>query len=374
MMEDLRIVRCGSDCTIFVKGENETYLIVAVYVDDLLMMGSEKSIGEYKQKICEHLEVKFNDKLTSFLGSHLSRDITGFSISQTKKIKDLLRSMGMENCTPVRSPMVPHSYRGKGSKKEDKQNESHTPMGYRNVVGTLNHLANFTRPDLAYSVSQLSKALEKPTPTHWIACKRVLRYLRQTMEFGQKIGKTLTERKENETSEKTNDEKKEKFVVEAYADASWGDPAEKYRSVSGVVKVNGQVVSWKSKVQTCIAMSTAEAEYDALTQAVKEVRSVLFKLKELKIVCELPVKVYSDNTAAIKLSEKTGLRSRTKHVGMRLEYVREAVNSGDIEIVHIPTDRQPADVLTKALPGDLHQQHLHTLACELFGEEEACES
>ena len=194
--------------------------------------------------------------------------------------------------------------------------------------------ATTTRPDTACAVHVLARHLQRSGADHWLAAKRVLRYLKGTKDVGITFGGR-------------------DLILEGYCDADWAGDTGNRRSTTGYVfKLAGGPVSWSSKVQSCVSMCSTEAEYTALSARAQE----LVYLRRL--VCEVftgvngATVVYEDNTGATCLTKNPTHHKRTKHTDTRFHYTRERVEAGDVHVVHVPTEEQLADVLTKPLGRD----------------------
>ena len=190
------------------------------------------------------------------------------------------------------------------------------------------YLSVATRPDFAFAISHLSQFTTKYSEEHWKATKRVLRYLKKTANFG------LCYRKEPEES----------LVV--HCDAAWGNCALDRKSQSGFVTVPaGAAVSWESRKQQPVALSSTEAEYVVMSEATKE---VIYLGRLLMELLGQPVQkvMYCDNQGAISLAQNPVFHKRTKHIAIRYHFVRDAVNNNEFTIVHSPTNKMVADFLT----------------------------
>jgi hypothetical protein len=203
-----------------------------------------------------------------------------------------------------------------------------------NLVGSLLYAAITTRIDIAYAVNLVSRFMKNPGELHWKACKRVLRYLHGTKQAGLVF-------KANGLTE---------FNIEAYSDADWaGDTTDRKSTTGFVITINGNVVSWLSKKQSTVALSTAEAEYMAISATAQEVKWITQLLHELKLPLKSPVKLLCDNRAAIAISNNDVNHGRTKHIDIRHHYIRELTKNNEVEISWIDTNNQLADILTKSL-------------------------
>ena len=218
---------------------------------------------------------------------------------------------------------------------------------YRKVVGSLNHLATYTRPDLAYAISCLSRHLQNPSKDHEAAAKRVLRYLNGTLGHGLTL-----QCRSNEP------------IAFGYSDSDWAGDAGTRRSTSGYAFfVAGGLVSWKSRRQSIVTLSSTEAEYVALAEAFREaawLRGLLTELGFDKSSLE-PLLVLEDNQSTIHLTTNHANSNRTKHVDVRNHYCRQEFNLGHVDVQYVPTELQVADGFTKPLKTVKWQKFLSLL-------------
>ncbi len=197
------------------------------------------------------------------------------------------------------------------------------------------YLSVNTRPDIAYAVGNLAKFNSCPSRVHWTALKRVLRYLKGTMSYGIQY-------KKNSGS-----------CVIGFSDADWAGDVNDWKSTSGYLfQMNGGALTWKSKKQDCVALSTAEAEYVALSSAAQE--SVWFNKLSAELGCSLkePTLIYEDNQFTISMCKNPQFHGRAKHIDIRHQFVRELVTQRNIELQYSPSQEMVADMLTKSLAQD----------------------
>ena len=215
---------------------------------------------------------------------------------------------------------------------------------YRRAIGSLMYAAVATRPDISYAVSTLSQFLENPGETHWEAVERVFRYLAGTRGHALTYGG-------------------EKQELTGYTDAD-GSSQDHRRAISGhAFIIDGGAISWSSRKQELVALSTAEAEYIAATHAAKEGKWLRRLTGELFGPNEEPTTLYCDNQAAITLATTDNFHARTKHIDIRYHFIRHKVETGAFKLIYCPTDDMVADILTKALPG--WKVKVHTTALGL---------
>lgn len=324
---DIGLMRCKVDPCIYYL-PNEMFFI-AVYVDDLLCFyHCDKTISFVKSKLTNLFSMKDVGEARYCIGLKISRKGEEISLDQSLYTKKILQRFGMADCKPVNTPcdasvkLIPA--------KND--NDILKGIPYHEAVGCLLYLSQSTRPDITYAVNTLSRFNNKPTKEHWIALKRVMRYLKGTVDI------KLTFKKNSEN-------------IVGYCDADWASNIEDRRSCSGnVFMFQGAAISWNSKRQLTVALSSTEAEYMSLTSAIQEA----LWLKQLDDeLCPkntaTPLTVYCDNQSTIRLSGSDIYHARSKHIDVRYHFIRERVTNGDVDVQFKGTDAMLADVLTKGL-------------------------
>jgi hypothetical protein len=213
---------------------------------------------------------------------------------------------------------------------------------YREAIGSLMYASVATRPDITAAVSTLSQFLENPGEAHWQAAKRVFRYLSGTRDLALTYGR-------------------DRHNLLGFTDAD-GSSQEHRRAISGhAFLIDGGAVSWSSKKQELVTLSTAEAEYVAATHAAKEAIWLRRLTGALSIPNKKGTTLFCDNQAAIHLAKTDNYHARTKHIDTRYHFVRDVEARGEISLAYCPTDDMTADILTKALPGWKITRHGHAL-------------
>jgi hypothetical protein len=203
-----------------------------------------------------------------------------------------------------------------------------------------------TRPDIAHAVHYLASHMQAPTQRHMQAAERVLRYLAGTAEVGLVFGSRNGDR----VGDSRGRQAQVQVDVCAFADADWANHKGDRRSVSGwVAKLNGDPVSWSSKKQRVVALSTCEAELYAEAAAIQEVLWLRGLMEELGLNTRTGSVVYGDNQSAIAVSHNGVKSERTKHVDVKYHFVTETVENGTVKLQWVPTAQQEADIFTKAL-------------------------
>lgn len=328
VVKGYRFVQCQSDHTLFVKHFPEGKLaIIIVYVDDIILTGDhEEKIDLLKKLLTKEFEIKDLGNLKYFLGMEIARSKKGIAVSQRKYVLDLLNETGMLGCKPAETPM------DTTVKLEESDGSAPVDKGrYQRLVGKLIYLSH-TRPDIGFSISVVSQFMNNPTEKHMTAVIRILRYLKMTPGKGLFFQRT------------TNKE------IEIFSDADWAGSVTDRRSTSGYCSfVWGNLVTWRSKKQSVVARSSAEAEFRAMAQGICEGIWLNRLLEELRVPLKHPMVLYCDNQAAISIAKNPVHHDRTKHVEIDRHFIKEKIEEGVFKVSYTPTNCQTADILTKAL-------------------------
>lgn len=321
--------RSSSEPNLYIKknGGNEL-LIVCLYVDDMIYMGTNQSlIDQFKESMKKKFEMTDLGRMKYFLGLEVIQDDKGIFVSQKKYACDLLRRFQMENCQAMSTPM-------NAKEKLVKEDGSASADGvrYRSMVGGLIYLTH-TRPDISFSVGVVSRFMHNPTKHHMGAAKRILRYISGTTEYGMWYDRKSTGN------------------LSGYSDSDWAGCYEDMKSTSGYLFCLGlSPVSWKSKKQPTVALSSTEAEYVAVCTAACQGVWLSRILKDVGKQQEGSVVIKCDNKSTIAMCKNPMYHGRSKHIDIKLHFIRELVTNNTIELEYVPTADQKADILTKALP------------------------
>lgn len=334
----------SSEC-LFALRRGKNKVILLSYVDDLALFGDEGLIIWVKEKLKSLFKITDLGKSKYFLGVAIVENAENITLTQAPMIEKLLEAVNMSTCKPAKTPLplshVLYECRTAPTPAEIKEMVN---VPYQEVLGSLLYLSTRTRPDISTAVSMLGKFSSAPAPRHWKAMKQVVRYLQGTKQVGLVFKKGCD------------------GTLEAWSDADWARDQDKRRSRSGIVlTIGGNPVSWTSKLQPSVALSTCEAEFYALSECVREVNWVRQVLKELGFDTEEPTCVYQDNLGTIRWTDEVqGLR-KVKHVGIRYHSVKETVEHQSVQVLYTPSQENKADSLTKALVGSSFEKHCQLL-------------
>ena len=286
-----------------VEGKSVT-MIVGVYVDDTIIMSNDNdTLLEEKKRIGDRFEMEDRGEVHFILGMEVKRDRKNrkMTICQTSYLQEVLARFGMEDCKPVSTPMEA----GKVFTSLSDNKNAIDVKKYQAVIGSLNYAAVATRPDISTAVGKLSQFMRNPGADHWSGVKRILRYLKGTIDHGL----TFT----------ASDE----FILHGFSDADWAGCTESRKSTSGYAFFIGNcIVSWASKKQSIVALSSTEAEYVALCSAAQETVWLRNLLADVGFQQSTPTCVKEDNQGAMCLAKNPKNHNRTKHIDIKFHYTR----------------------------------------------------
>lgn len=344
VLSDMSFKKSVADNGIFIGNYQGHKIYLAMYVDDIVMASTSiTAVENVKAKLNSEFDMKDLGALRHILGIEIEYDREKglMKLSQRKYAETVLKKFNMTFCKGVGTPLEANVILRNPGEEHTVEN-----IPYREFVGSVMYLMLGTRPDLAFAIGLLSQFSERHSSDHWKACKRVLRYIQNTKNHF-----LLYQTNENST-------------LRIYSDASWGNTQFR-KSISGFASFYGNcLVSWSSRKQNCVALSTTEAELIALTEAVKEGQWLSKLLTDLISTNMKPFKVYVDNQSTIMLSKMEGGHGKSKHISIRYFYVQDCVDQNEVKIEYCPTDSMTADILTKALPRIKHWTFMEHLGLQ----------
>ncbi|KAL0745047.1 hypothetical protein Bca101_100892 [Brassica carinata] len=318
------------DHTLFTLVTPSGIIVILVYVDDLIITGSDKAgIKATKEFLKSVFDIKDLGEMKYFLGIEICRSKEGLFMSQRKYTLDLLKGAGAYGGKTARMPME-DGYKVPREGEIEDSKPFHDPKLYRKLVGKLIYLT-ITRPDICFAVNQVSQHMQLPKEHHWHMVERLLMYLNGSPDQGVWMGC-------NGSTE-----------VVGYCDADWaGDRADRRSTTGYCTFIGGNLVTWKSKKQKVVSCSSAEAEYRAMLKLTNELVWIKGILKHLEIDQATPMTMHCDNQAAIHIASNSVFHERTKHIEVDCHKVRQMIILGVILPCYTRSEDQLADVFTKA--------------------------
>ncbi|KAK8571246.1 hypothetical protein V6N13_103375 [Hibiscus sabdariffa] len=312
------------------KNEDGDIMIVYLYVDDMIFTGNNPGMfHDFKKAMTKEFEMTDIGEMSYFLGVEVKQTEEGIFLSQKKYAKQILNKFRMKDCKPVATPAET------GMKLSvDSTREPMNPTLFKSIVGSLRYLT-ITRPDITYVVGFVSRFMENLKQDHWIVAKRILRYVKVTLDHGLFY-------KYSQNS---------KLV--GYSNSDYGGDIDDRKSNFGCLfHIGSTAFSWSSKKQQMVALSTCEAEY--IADAACTCQAIWLKniLDELNFAQEGPTTIYVDNKSTISLAKNLVSHSRSKHIDTKYHFIWEQVKNKNVELVYCKIEDQLADIFMKSLKAD----------------------
>ena len=322
-------------CVYFKKNDKEVYVYMLLYVDDILIASTDKAeVQKLKAVLGKEFDMKDLGDAKKILGTEITRDrVKGeLSVSLEEYLWKVLGKFEMDQCKSVATPLGGHfSLKAATNKELQDQEEYMKKVPYQNAVGSVMYSMVGTRPDLGYAVGVISRFMSRPVKEHWQAVKWVLRYIKGSVDI------------------KLSFKRKGNFVVRGYCDSDYGGDLDHAKSTIGMVfTAGGSPVSWRSSLQKVIVLSTTEAEYIALSEAVKEDVWLKRFAEELGFPQDT-VEIFCGSQSAIALSKNAVFHERTKHMATKYHFIRDLIKVGEVQVLKIATTNNPSDIFTKVL-------------------------
>lgn len=334
-----QFIKSKSDPCLYLKKLSESNIYLLLYVDDIIIVSDNKrEINDLKVKLQNKFEMQDMRKLKNFLGINIKFDEKGMYLCQKSYIESILRRFNLSNCKPMKTPMEVGVFEiNECTDTENKSSEENWPI--RELIGALMYLMLATRPDIAFAVNLCSRFQSKPSQLLWQKLKRILRYLQGTVEY-----KLFYPNDDNN-------------LLVGYADADWAGDLEGRKSTTGYLfKIVGCVVSWTTRKQSTVALSSTDAEFAALCEAAKEGVWLVSLLEDLSFQ-KTVFTIFEDNQSCMRLTIKFE-HKRLKHVDVKFNYIKDLITDNVLKVMYVDTNNQGADVLTKSLSCNLFSKHV----------------
>ncbi|KAM1263711.1 hypothetical protein ACFX2G_029302 [Malus domestica] len=339
-----------SDNCIYMKVSGSSFIILILYVDDILLATNSQSLlSETKSFLQRNFEMKDLGEATYVLGIEIKRDRRRglLGLSQRGYIEKVLKRFNMSSCGTTEVPI------SKGEKlsklqcpKNDLERKIMEDKPYASLVGSLMYAQVCTRPDLAFIISVLGRLQSNAGEAHWNAAKRVLRYLQRTKAHMLVFRRT------------------DELVLEGYSDSDFAGCLDDLKSTSGYVFLMAcGAVSWKSVKQDTMAASTMVAEYLSCCETVNQAVWLKNFIMGLKVIDSIarPIQIYCDNNAAIFFSKNNKRSAATRNLDIKYLIAREKVVAGLVKIDYLETGSMIADPMNKAVPNAVFKKHVMSM-------------
>lgn len=334
-LKSFGLVASKADPCVFIARMDGKIIILAIFTDDgLIAVSDESDATKLDFALRQKFHVKFND-LNYFLGLQIGTNDDGsICMHQEGYARKVLNKFKMDDCNPVHVPFDPNTMVKFSDHTQEVMPARNVP--YRELIGSLMYLAIATRPDISFALSYLSQHLENPSVAHWNALKRMLKYIKGTSNYGIKFNANSN------------------VQLNVYSDADFAGDVETRVSRTGFVHMIGTApISWCSQKQRTVSLSTAESEYIASSESVRELVWLQLLLSEIDPINTSIPTLFVDNQSALKQIKNPENHKRSKHVDVKYHFIREKFTKGFFKLQFIPSKDQTADIFTKPLAKDI---------------------
>jgi len=329
-MKELGFVGLVSDAGLFIFRNEHGFVIAVIYVDDAIFCGpNTELVKELKARFMQRWECRDLGEVTEFLRMRIIQENGRVHLDQCAYLETVLQRCGMQNAKSAATPL-PAGYMPEPA-SQDATISPELRSRYQTVIGSLLYLMLGTRPDIAFAVTKLAQFAARPTEEHLTKALYICRYLVGTknycLTYDGNTGQGLS----------------------ACTDSDWASDPDGRKSQSGYfLKMAGGAISWTSRAQRTIALSSTEAEYMALSDCSRQVVWMHTLLGELGYHLT-PIPICGDNQGSIFIASNPVTEKRSKHIDIRYHYIREVIEHKLTEVFFIDGDKNPADLLTKNL-------------------------
>ncbi|CAI7785220.1 unnamed protein product [Closterium sp. NIES-54] len=324
--------------------------MLLVYVDDILLLSESSAMIEHVE---EMLEMQFKclkmGDVKYYLGMHVERDLDKgvLRLHQRKYYEGLAEKYGLQNGGKP-ATQLPSGFTVEPCANEEVVGESNMKL-FHSMVGALNYAANHTRPDIAFATSRLASVVSRPSHEQLEAAKRLVRYVSATTSVDLEYS-DVRQRLQRGAA----DFSKGEMLLTCYTDASFNSVKADGTSIGGYVCLfGGGAMSWRSKKQNEMGLSSFETAYMALHHGAKEVVWLRRLLEEIGVCQKEPTVILCDNESAVKLAKNSCLHGLTKHIRPKWHWMRRLLDK-EVRLEIVKTHQQAADILTKRLAENEH--------------------
>ena len=352
VLQQLGLIRNAAEPNIYMTPTRDCYILV--YVDDLLFLGQQPTVDKLFTQIQQHLLLRPTGTLTpgntvSFLGRNITNKGNYYEISLPEEYTTrLLEENNMSTCNPASAPGTA-SLKSAATADHEQLLSTEEHAAFRRAVGKLQWMT-YTRPDISYSTKELARALQAPTTSDQQKLKHLLRYLQGTKEYKQVVQPTV-----KIPASATPD-------LNVYVDSDWAGCPITRRSTSGfVITLLGTTISYGSRTQATIALSSAEAELYAINTGTTEALHLRNLLMELTNTKKINIKIHTDSSAGKSMATRIGASRKAKHIELRHLFIQQLILHDIVRLIKIHTNDNPADILTKYVTAETLHRHLQSV-------------
>ena len=320
------------DYCVYTRFLDSCKVIILIWVDDIIIASNNiNELNSVKSFLNNKFKMTDLNQLLYFLGIHFEFNDGCVTMDQRMYLEKIIDRFGMNNCNPKSTPCDLNVNKLLNDCDSEVLSDGSI---YREIVGSLIYAMSNTRPDLAFIVTKLAQYMSKPTKAHLSIAKHTLKYIKGTLDYNLKFCKS-----ENSLN------------LIGYSDSDWGGSDDR-KSISGycfVLNKNGPLISWKSRKQATVSLSTCEAEYVAVTSAVRESKFLKQLYFDLSNCAGKTINLFVDNQSAINLANNPVYHQRSKHIDIKYHFIRSEVQKNTVKLLYVPSNENIADLFTKSL-------------------------
>jgi hypothetical protein len=352
-LQDLKYKMSDSDPCLFFRTNGKESLILCIYVDDILCIGNKKEIDCGIQELQKYYNIKRTMEVREYVGCTILRkeeDKNKLFLCQPELINRLVREFSEE----INNAKIPETPFSPGQviirpKSDNEKIEERKQKLFRSGVGMLLYLVKYSRPDIANGVRELSKVMDGATPAHYKCLLRMIHFVIVTRNNCLVL--------QGNSSEETP-----KWSIKGYSDSDYAGDKDTRTSVTGfIIYINNNPISWRSRGQKSVTLSSSEAEYVALSEVCAEILFISYVLNFLGIPTMYPIDVMVDNVGAIFLATNRSVSQRTRHIDVRYHFVRNYIEDNIIKINFVRSENNVADIFTKNVRQETFFRHSEKL-------------
>jgi Reverse transcriptase (RNA-dependent DNA polymerase) len=348
LVNEFRFTRSQADACVLIRTDSSGTIMLCIYVDDALMVGDQAAINKTVEQLRSKVTLKEVGCLAEYVGCTIIREGTNNKLWMCQPNLIVKMERIFEKHVSFRqtykTPAAPGEIISKPTDDTEKVDGEMQRL-YRSGVGMLLYLIKFSRPEISNAVREIAKVMDGPTQAHMKSLFRLVKYVIDTKHFG------LVMMPEKPKIENT-------WELQAFCDSDYAGDRDGRKSISGfIIYVQGCPISWKSKGQKAVTLSSSEAEYVAISEVCAEIMFLKQILEFLKIQVTLPIIVRVDNVGAIYLAHNAVSGPRMKHVDIRYHFVRDYIEEGVIKIIFVKSEENDSDIYTKNLGDELFKKH-----------------
>jgi hypothetical protein len=348
LVQEFKFKRSQADACVLTRDDEHGFIILCIYVDDALMVGDQTAIEKTVAQLRTKVSLKDVGPLSEYVGCTVVKDPSKKKLWMWQP--DLITKMEgifqehIKTLQAYKTPAAPGEIIIK-PKDASEVVDAETHSLYRSGVGMLLYLVKFSRPEISNAVREAAKVNDGPTKAHMKSLYRLIKFVVDTKHYGLVM-------EPQEPTEETV------WEMIAYCDSDYAGDKDGRKSVTGfVIYILGCLISWKSRSQKSVTLSSTEAEYVSISELCAEIMFLKQILEFLGIKVKLPIIVRVDNVGAIYLAQNAVSGPRMKHVDVRYHFVRDYIEDGIIKIIFVKSEENDSDIYTKNLGEEAFKKH-----------------